>query len=451
MKRRILSLIMAVTIGTISPVTILADSGDSFESGNTEELFSDSSQVNTYEDSGDFSDGEEPVLNAENENEEDFEDTSADTEQNSDFVISDGVLTEYTGSDEEVVIPDQVKEIGSKVFENNTLIKKVTIPEGVTKIGDYAFSGCTALERAPLPENLEEIGEYSFQNCGALKSSEGGLSFGDNLTKIGKYAFYGCKSLSGNLVIPDSVTEIGEYAFYNCTGLNGTLKLSATLKTIPDYAFQNCNFTGNLTLPENLEKIGRYAFYGNGFTGELVIPDHVFQMNYDAFGCCRSLEKLVIGTGISSIPYNCFCRCYGLKEIEISGSVTNIAAEAFASCEGVNELRFKGETPPEIKLNSSGQDYFFGIYGMKKLEKIHVPAGCYKVYAEAYGSRLSNGARLIEEGAEDYLIENGILVTYAGNEEVVNVPEDVTEIGTGAFQNNKELKKNNPAGRNYKN
>ena len=39
---------------------------------------------------------------------------------------------------------------------------------------------------------------------------------------------------------------------------------------------------------------------------------------------------------------------------------------------------------------------------MKKLEKIHVPAGCYKVYAEAYGSRLSNGARLIEEGAEDY-------------------------------------------------
>lgn len=121
MKRRILSLIMAVTIGTISPVTILADSGDSFESGNTEELFSDSSQVNTYEDSGDFSDGEEPVLNAENENEEDFEDTSADTEQNPDFVISDGVLTEYTGSDEEVVIPDQVKEIGSKVFENNTL------------------------------------------------------------------------------------------------------------------------------------------------------------------------------------------------------------------------------------------------------------------------------------------------------------------------------------------
>ena len=173
MKRRILSLIMAVTIGTISPVTILADSGDSFESGNTEDLFSDSSQDNTYEDTGDFSDGEEPVLNAENENEGDFEDISADTEQNPDFVISDGVLTEYTGSDEEVVIPDQVKEIGSKAFENNTLIKKVTIPEGVAKIGDYAFSGCTALESAPLPQSLEGIGEYSFQNCGALKSSEG--------------------------------------------------------------------------------------------------------------------------------------------------------------------------------------------------------------------------------------------------------------------------------------
>ena len=432
---------MAVTIGTISPVTILADSGDSFESGNTEDLFSDSSQDNTYEDTGDFSDGEEPVLNAENENEGDFEDISADTEQNPDFVISDGVLTEYTGSDEEVVIPDQVKEIGSKAFENNTLIKKVTIPEGVAKIGDYAFSGCTALESAPLPQSLEGIGEYSFQNCGALKSSEGGLSFGDNLTKIGKYAFYGCKSLSGNLVIPDSVTEIGEYAFYNCTGFGGILKLSANLKTIPDYAFQSCGFTGNLILPENLEKIGRYAFYGNSFTGELVIPDHVSQMNYSAFGYCRSLEKLVIGTGISSIPYNGFYKCDGLKEIEISGSVTNIVAEAFAYCEGAKELRFKGETPPEIKLNSSGQDYFFGTYGMKNLEKIHVPAGCYKTYAETYGSRLSSGARILEEGAEDYLIENGVLTAYTGNAEEVSVPEGVTEIGTGAFQNNKELKK----------
>ena len=115
------------------------------------------------------------------------------------------------------------------------------------------------------------------------------------------------------------------------------------------------------------------------------------------------------------------------------------------------ELRFKGKTPPEIKLNSSGQDYFFGTYGMKNLEKIHVPAGCYKVYAEAYGSRLSNGARIVEEGAEDYLIENGVLTAYTGNAEEVSVPEGVTEIGTGAFQNNRELEKSDPAGRNHKN
>ena len=37
----------------------------------------------------------------------------------SDFVIENGVLTKYTGIGGDVVIPEDVKEIGAHVFEGN--------------------------------------------------------------------------------------------------------------------------------------------------------------------------------------------------------------------------------------------------------------------------------------------------------------------------------------------
>ena len=58
---------------------------------------------------------------------------------NSDFVIENGVLKEYTGSGGDVVIPEGVTEIGAGVFFSyranrlvaNTNVKTVTVPLGV--------------------------------------------------------------------------------------------------------------------------------------------------------------------------------------------------------------------------------------------------------------------------------------------------------------------------------
>mgnify|MGYP000022649395 CR=1 FL=1 len=58
---------------------------------------------------------------------------------NSDFVIENGVLKEYTGSGGDVVIPEGVTEIGAGVFISyranrlvaNTNVKTVTVPLGV--------------------------------------------------------------------------------------------------------------------------------------------------------------------------------------------------------------------------------------------------------------------------------------------------------------------------------
>ena len=71
---------------------------------------------------------------------------------NSDFVIEGGVLKKYTGPGGDVVIPEDVVEIGYQAFFGCKGLTGVTIPERVKSIGAFAFSICkrlTSVEIAP--------------------------------------------------------------------------------------------------------------------------------------------------------------------------------------------------------------------------------------------------------------------------------------------------------------
>ena len=73
------------------------------------------------------------------------------------FTIEDGVLTAYSGTAEEVVVPDGVTTIGKNAFFDNTTIKKVTLPDSVQVIDDFAFYECHSLVSIHLPEGLLRI------------------------------------------------------------------------------------------------------------------------------------------------------------------------------------------------------------------------------------------------------------------------------------------------------
>ena len=61
------------------------------------------------------------------------------------FVISKGVLTEYTGNSSRVTVPDNVKKLGASAFEGNKNITYVSLPGKVTEIGAQAFKDCKYL------------------------------------------------------------------------------------------------------------------------------------------------------------------------------------------------------------------------------------------------------------------------------------------------------------------
>ena len=329
-----------------------------------------------------------------------------------DFVIENGVLVNYVGDDEIVTVPDKVTEIGTGAFKNNKSVKKVILPEGTTFIGTYAFSGCNALENINMPAELETIGDKAFYNCKVLSET---LTLPDGLITIGEYAFYNCAALTGNLYIPDSVGKIGKNAFDGCTGFTGSLHISEKITEIESSVFSGCKFTGTLSLPEKVTAIGSSAFAHNAFSGEVMIPNETKTVGSHAFYYCGNLGSVVFGEQVESI----------------GGFV-------FQGCTGIKTLIFKGSAPPKI----GDFTYFFGSsYGPANLETIYVPAGTYKAYSTAYKAGMSEGVRIIEEGAEDFIIEGTTLIAYTGNEEKVTIPDGITEIGAGAFHNNKTIKK----------
>lgn len=134
------------------------------------------------------------------------------------FVVVNGVLCDYFGTADKVVIPDGVKEIEHNCFSNEKMTELV------------------------LPNSLVSIGQGAFQNCGKLTKVE----------------------------IPDSVTSIGRSAFSGCSSLS-ELKLSANVKTIDFSVFSGTANLKKLIVPEGVEEISYNSFSGSGIE-EITLP-----------------------------------------------------------------------------------------------------------------------------------------------------------------------------------
>lgn len=170
-------------------------------------------------------------------------------------VIENGVLRSYQGGGARVVIPEEVCEIGERVFARATSILEVVIRGNVKKINASAFLGCKTLRSAMMSDaSVTELPAHCFADCISLER----VSLPRGLRRIGEEAFEECESLRG-VSLPSTLEEIGVRAFRSCTSLRA-IALPEGLRSVGREAFNDCEALESLTVPRSLSHIGEWAF-----------------------------------------------------------------------------------------------------------------------------------------------------------------------------------------------
>lgn len=237
----------------------------------------------------------------------------------SEFVIKDGVLTQYNGSGGDVVIPNGVTSIDGWVFFRCEGLTSVTIPNGVTSIGDYAFHDCPNLTRLDIPPSVTGIGNHVFSLTPWLKAQ------GDWLIVNGILVAY--QGSGSDVTIPSGVTRIGGYAFNSCSSLT-RVTIPSSVTSIGDGAFQYCDNLTGVTVPDSVTRIEMNTFYG-----------------------CRSLTDVTLGGGVKYIGPYAFAECSNLTSINVSVGAT---VEKFAFYNTDIELERLEGTEADGKLTGVG-------------------------------------------------------------------------------------------------
>ena len=169
----------------------------------------------------------------------------------------------------DLVIPSQISrnstlytvtEIASGGFNEAHGLSKVTIPNTVTIIGDNAFmhsgNNSTSFE-VVMSENIKEIGASAFEGCNKLSSIE----LPEGLEKIGSSAFASCNGIT-EIILPSTLETLGSSAFASSNGLR-TVEFNSWV-SIGENVFQNCSnlvITGPCGL--SLSNIGTSNYTSN--------------------------------------------------------------------------------------------------------------------------------------------------------------------------------------------
>ena len=265
------------------------------------------------------------------------------------FIIVNGVLTGYEGTDTVIVIPEGVTEIAANVF-NGINITSVTFPASLKKIGDHAFSNGNVSGGSPLMTAIflgstpPELGEDVFR---WIKGSNFKIIVPDDAATAYRTAptwkaatpsqpngyarFVTTRYEQANkplyevvdgvlisynnkdenpqnvaIVIPDDVTEIASGVFAGLTYITSVdLK---NVQVIGTNAFYGCTGIKQVTFSRETQYIGARAFYE-----------------------CMLITKVNLGN-VEIIGDEAFSRCFGLSEVVIGSKIKTIGSQAFYMC-----------------------------------------------------------------------------------------------------------------------
>lgn len=272
-----------------------------------------------------------------------------------------------------VVITENIKNIGTAVFNGVTSLKKIYITEAgeelslgtavlggsniesfniskrVVELGGSSFSGCNSLKTVTSSEREKGIKLiYPFMSCGNLETVDiKNIEYIDN-------AFNGCHNLKKIRLSFAKEVEIGAWLFRNCNnveeivvdgnvpanisfnGINTTnegfevvvngdwleilqgcfmggsikkITINGKCDVIGDWCFANCSNLTEMNIPETVVEIGASVFAGCSNLTKINIPETVTKIGKAAFDCCTSLTEIYIPETVTEMGNGVFSGC----------------------------------------------------------------------------------------------------------------------------------------------
>jgi hypothetical protein len=272
------------------------------------------------------------------------------------------VVTGYTGTDPNVIIPDTINglpvtDIGMSAFLYQINITNVVIPNGVLNIDQTAFDSCYSLASVAIPNGVTNIGAAAFQSTSLVN-----IAIPSSVTTLGISPFLNCpdleaitvdpgnpsfSSVSGilfnksqtvilqctpanpatNYVIPSTVNAVWHDAFSSCTRLTDVF-VPGAVTNIGDRAFKSCLALTNVTIGATVRIIGEDAFNNCIALSSVTVPDSVRNIGDGAFYHCVSLTNAIIGSGATNL-----------------GRVNTDGYGTFATCSNLTAIYFRSNAP----------------------------------------------------------------------------------------------------------
>ena len=192
-------------------------------------------------------------------------------------------------------------EMWDSAFSYNKDIKSVRLPDAITQIPYKAFSGCTNLKNIRLPDSVTQIDEDAFGNCDLQEQVVQEIVSSDNITFIGSRAFEGNKNIytvhigkNVEYIQTETFNYMSTPSFHDCTNLT-SITVSPENQTYTSINGLLCSkdgrsllyvpvgISGRLDVPAGIETIGGEAMHYALSIKIVHIPKSVKKIGSDAF------------------------------------------------------------------------------------------------------------------------------------------------------------------------
>jgi hypothetical protein len=148
----------------------------------------------------------------------------------------------------------------------------------------------------------------------------------------------------------------------------------------------------------------------------ITLPKSVTSIGWGAFRECENLDSAVVSGDIGVLA---FYGCTGLCDVVIRDGATKVDASAFEGCYNLRSLTIPGSVTDIDYTAMTNTVYPYLNVVVDKGSKAH---DFCKIYEHPY---TFSG----DDYKDSFIIENGYLRLYTGNEPVVKIPKGVVDIG----------------------